>query len=393
MLPILIDYRHRIADNSYMYQRHLNLKKQMQKKSHFLLGPRATGKSWLIRNQLKEAQVFDLLDSDTFDRFLRRPAALGEEINNDLVVIDEIQKLPRLLDEVHRLIEKKAIRFLLTGSSARKLKSGGANLLAGRARSIHLYPLTHREITDFDMLKYCHRGGLPMIYDSDDYWTDLREYTQLYMREEIVNEAVVRKVDHFARFLDVFGQASGEELNFQQVASDSGVPVRTVANFVEVLKDTLLAFELLPFTHTKKRKAIVRSKILLFDVGVANYLAQRKSFAPASQDFGKAFEHFMLQEIRAYLGYHAPDCRMQYWRTSGVAYEVDCILDDQAAIEIKSFDRFQEKSLRGLKALKEEKKVKNYFLVSRDPVRRKVEGIEVLPYNEFLTSLWAGEIV
>jgi predicted AAA+ superfamily ATPase len=376
-----------------MYKRILDLNAAMKTKSHFLLGPRATGKSWLIKSQLKEAQVFDLLNTDTFTRLLRRPHSFSEEIHSSIVVVDEIQKLPQLLDEVHRLIEERGTRFLLTGSSARKLKHKGANLLAGRARSLSMFPLTYRELHDFDLLKYCNTGGLPLIWKSDDYWADLREYVQLYLKEEIIAEAVVRKIDHYARFLDVIGRCSGEELNYQQISSDSGVPSRTVANFVEILKDTLLAFELEPFQKTRKRKSITKSKIFMFDVGVANYLAGRKEILARSEAFGKAFEHFLIQEIRAYLGYKKIDAPMTYWRTRGDQFEVDCVIGDSAAIEFKSFDNFSERSLSGLKALKAEKAVRHYYLVSRDPVPRKIDGIEVIPYETFLNLLWSGEIV
>ena len=375
-----------------MYKRYLNLKIALAKKSHFLFGPRATGKSWLVKHQLKDAQVFDLLDTDTHDRFLKRPGALAEEISKDLVVIDEIQKNTRLLDEVHRLIEERGIRFLLTGSSARKLKHGGANLLAGRARSLSLYPLTSDELVDFDLLKYCSYGGLPLIYQSDDPWLDLKEYVHLYLKEEITAEAIVRRVDHFARFLDVIGLTSGEELNYQQVASDAGVPPRTIANFVEVLKDTLLAFELEPYKKTKSRKATSKSKLYLFDVGVANYLAGRKELSFKSEVFGKAFEHFIIQEVRAYLGYNNKDESMMYWRTVGGKFEVDLIVGNQFALEIKGFDRFNEKSLKGLKELKSETKFKHYILVSRDPIHRSVDGIEVMGFKEFLKRLWGNEL-
>lgn len=376
-----------------MYKRVLNLKKMTLKKSCFLLGPRATGKSWLIQHELPDAQVFNLLDTSVFDRFIRRPSALAEEIQKNLVVIDEIQKIPRLLDEVHRLIEAKGIRFLLTGSSARKLKHGGANLLAGRARSLNLFPLTSMEITDFDLLKYCRYGGLPMIYLSETPWQDLKDYVHFYIKEEITAEAIVRRIDSFARFLDAIGQISGEELNYQQVANDAGVPPRTVAHFVEVLKDTLLAFELLPYNKTKKRKAVSKSKLYLFDVGVANYLAGRKEILFRSESFGKAFEHFLIQDIRAYLDYHQKDETLTYWRTVGGSHEVDCIIGDQVAIEIKSADIFQEKMLSGLKALKEEKKIKHYILVSRDPIARTVDGLRILHYQEFLKALWDDQIV
>ena len=391
MLPILLPFRQYVADNGNMYPRLLNLHTVLQKKSHFLFGPRATGKSWLIHEQLKSAQIFNLLESSTFDRFLRRPQSFAEEVNSPMVVIDEIQKLPRLLDEVHRLIEEKKIHFLLTGSSARKLKHGGANLLAGRARSLSLFPLISREITDFELEKYCNVGGLPMIYRSSEPWLDLKDYVHLYLKEEIIAEAIVRKVDHYARFLDVVGQCSGEELNYQQISNESEVPVRTVDNFIEVLKDTLLAFELEPFRKTKNRKAVTKSKIYLFDVGVANYLAGRREVLPGSEAFGKVFEHFMIQEIRACLSYRQIDEPMTYWRTGKGNFEVDCIIGKQLAVEIKSSERFQEKMLAGLRALKEEQQIKNYILVTRDPIERTVDGISVMHYSKFLDLLWSHD--
>ena len=376
-----------------MYKRVLDLVGPLRKKSHFLFGARATGKSWLIREQLKEAQVFDLLNVGTFDRLLKRPQSLSEEINSDLVVIDEIQKLPRLLDEVHRLIEEKRIRFLLTGSSAKKLKAGGANLLAGRARSLQMFPLTTREINDFDLKTYCNFGGLPMIYPSTEPWQDLKDYVHLYLKEEIIAEAIVRKIDHYARFLDAIGMSSGEELNYQKIASDSGVPARTVAGFVEVLKDTLVAFELEPFQKTKKRKATSKSKVFMFDVGVANYLAGRKDSPMRSEAFGKSFEHFIIQEVRAYVGYNQLDLPLCYWRTTTGQYEVDCVVGDQLAIEIKSSENFNLKMLTGLKELKVEKKVKRLILVTRDPISRTVDGVEVLSFHTFLDQLWNGNLL
>lgn len=370
-----------------MYKRTLNLKSALKEKSHFLFGPRATGKSSLIKEQLKTAQVFDLLDSDTYDRFLRRPKALSEEIDNKLVVIDEIQKLPRLLDEVHRLIETKKIKFLLTGSSARKLKSGGANLLAGRARSLQMHPLTMKEITDFDLLKYVTIGGLPIIYQSKKPELDLKEYVQTYLKEEIQAEALVRNIDHFARFLDSFGALSGTELNYQKIADDAGVPVRTVASYVEILKDTLIAFELTPFTKTIKRKSVSKSKIFMFDVGIANFMKGITSINLKSENFGNSFEHFCLQEIRSSISYQQKNLPMSYWRSTTGDFEVDCILGKEMAIEIKSSDRFQEKYLKGLRAFKEEGLVKRHILISCDPVKRIVDGIEVIPFTQFFKDL------
>lgn len=255
-----------------------------------------------------------------------------------------------------------------------------------------LFPLTRSEIPDFDLLTYCSHGGLPMIYSSDEPWLDLRDYAHLYLKEEVMAEGIVRKVDHYAKFLDVIGRGSGEELNYQQISNDSGVAPRTVAHFVEILKDTLLAYELEPYRQTKSRKAVAKSKIYLFDVGVANYFAGRKSLLTRSPEFGRSFEHFLIQEIRAYLGYHQQDLPMTYWRTLGGAFEVDCLIGNEAAIEIKAAESFQEQHLRGLRALKEEKQFKNYYLVSRDPVPRVVSGIHVIPYGDFLDRLWAHDI-
>ncbi|MFZ4715882.1 MAG: ATP-binding protein [Bacteriovoracaceae bacterium] len=368
------------------FNRTLNLQKQMKEKSHFLFGPRTTGKSWLVRQQLPKAQVFDLLDFDIYERFLKRPKSLSEEIEHNLVVIDEIQKIPKLLDEVHRLIETKKIKFLLTGSCARKLKRGGANLLAGRARSLELFPLTMDEIPNFKLDHYLNTGGLPAIFQSTNFHIDLKDYVNLYIREEVQSEALVRNIDHFVRFLDVIGMMSGKELNYQEIASDSSVAPRTVANFIEVLKDTLLAFELEPFILTKKRKAITKSKIYLFDVGVAGHMSARGNIVPRSEAYGDAFEHFCLQEIRARLSYGQSSLKMNYWRTQKGEFEVDCILGKEMAIEIKSSDRFQEKYLKGLKAFREEGIVKRHILISRDPIKRVVDGIEVIPYDYFFKT-------
>jgi predicted AAA+ superfamily ATPase len=256
-----------------------------------------------------------------------------------------------------------------------------------------MHPLTSHEIPQFNLRKYCNHGGLPMIYDSDEHWLDLRDYCSLYLKEEIRAEAIVRNVDHFAKFLDVMGQASGQELNYQKVASDSGVPVRTVANFVEILTDTLISYEVLPYNRTKKRKAVSRSKVYLFDVGVANYLAGRKSLLERTPEFGIAFEHFLMQEIRAYIQYQQLDTPMQYWRTLSGTYEVDLVLGQDIAIEMKSSQKFQEDMLKGLLAINEEQKWKRLICVTLDPVQKRIGPIEVLPYQKFLKLLWAGDLI
>ncbi len=365
----------------------------VKKKSIFLFGPRSTGKSYLLRQQLPHAAVFDLLDADVFARLTRRPKLLGEEITDaqNVVVIDEVQKLPALLDEVHRLIETRGLRFVLTGSSVRKLMRGGANLLGGRAWRAALFPLCSSEIPNFDLLTYLNRGGLPPIFLSKHPREDLRSYTNLYLREEIKAEALVRKVDHFARFLDVVGLQNGEELNFQGMSSDSGIPATTIQNYLQILEDTLLGFSVPSFGATKKRKAITRSKFYLFDVAVAGALANRGEVFAKSELFGKAFEHFILLEIRAYLSYRGQDDVLQYWRsTSG--YEVDCVVGNKLAIECKASDLVSERDLKGLKALAEEGLVEKFAIVSLDPTPRSIDGIQVYPWAHFLRDLWSDRL-
>lgn len=378
-----------------MYKRELQLGNLLAKKSFFLFGPRSTGKTTLIQQSLKKAQVVDLLHSTTFSTLLRNPSALEEMIlqPDEIVVIDEVQKLPEILDEVQRLIQKKNIRFLLTGSSARKLKHGGANLLAGRAREARLFPLTSVEIPQFDLLKILNQGGLPAIYDSDEPEEDLEAYVDTYLREEIKAEAVTRNVAAFAEFLDAIALSNGQEINFESMASDLQVSPGTLKNYFQILEDTLIGFSIPGFTQTKKRKAISRAKHYLFDLGVCRYLAKGSRIQYKSKAFGEAFEHFIILELRAYLSYRRLKHEMSYWRTT-TQFEVDLILGKQWAIEIKSTDNPTDKSLKGLRALMEERICKDYFLVCLVEQERKTkEGIRILPWKRFLELLWRDEIV
>ena len=256
-----------------MYKRILSLPNLLEMKSHFLFGARATGKSTLIKAQLKnEATVFDLLERDTYKRLLQEPSLLEKADPSKIIVIDEIQKIPSLLDEVHRLIQKNNTTFLLTGSSARKLKRGSSNLLAGRAWQANLFPLVSREITDFDLERYLTRGGLPQAYDSKYWQKELKAYISLYLREEVAAEALTRNLESFSEFLDLAALSNGQEINYQSFASDCGVSLNTIKNYFDILEDTLIGIKLPAFTKTKKRKAITRSKHYLFDTGVVNAL-------------------------------------------------------------------------------------------------------------------------
>ena len=375
-----------------IYGRKLFLPKILKQKSHFLFGPRSVGKTSLIESQLPNVKKYDLLDSDDFDRLIRRPKLIEEEWSpqDQILVIDEIQKLPKLLDSVQRLIQKHGVKILLTGSSARKLKRGGANLLGGRAWETHLHPLIFSEIDDFDLLKYLNRGGIPHVYLSSNPEQELRAYLNLYLKEEIIAEAQLRKVDQFVRFLDVLGLQNGEELHYQGISSDTGIPVTTVQTYIQLIEDTLIGYELSAFTKTKKRKAISRSKLYLFDLGVANHLAQKGEIRDGSELYGKVFEHFIVNEVRAWNTYTEQNQKLSYWRSS--THEVDLIVGNQFAIEIKSGKLVNEGQLRGLKALREEQLIQNYCVVSRDPHPRVVDGIQIYPYELFLELLWNGTL-
>lgn len=376
-----------------MYVRTLDLPTLLKKKSFFLFGPRGTGKTTLVRHRLMDVTVIDLLEIRTYREYLKDPSLISEQMLHPVVVIDEVQKLPDILDEVHRLIESRKVTFLLTGSSARRLKRGGANLLAGRAWWAELFPLTSREIPDFDLMTYLNRGGLPAIYPSEEYVEELRAYTALYLKEEIQNEALTRKVAQFSEFLDLMALSNGEEISYQSVAVDCGVSPNSIKNYIQILEDTLVAFQLKAYTKTRKRKAISRAKCYFFDIGVTNSLAGRGEILAGSELFGKAFEHLILLEVRAFISYRRKTIAMSYWRsTSG--FEVDLILADLWAIEIKGTKAIRDKHLKGLRALKEEGIIPKFAVVSCDRHERTTkDGIAIYPWQTFLDKLWQDEII
>ena len=376
-----------------MYKRILDLSTLLGKKSFFLFGPRGTGKTTLIQHTLPGTTVIDLLEIKTYREYLKNPSIISEQKLQPIVVIDEVQKLPEILDEVHRLIEAEKLTFLLTGSSARKLKRGGANLLAGRAWWAEMFPLTSSEIPDFNLTTYLNRGGLPAVYPSDDYIEELRAYAALYLKEEIQNEALTRKVVQFSEFLDLMALSNGEEISYQSIASDCGVSPNSIKNYIQILEDTLIAFQLKAFTKTRQRKAISRSKLYFFDIGVTNSLANRGEIMEGSELFGKAFEHFILLEVRAFLSYTRKNVRMCYWRSTS-RFEVDLILDNRWGIEIKSATSIQGKHLKGVRALKEEGIIQNFAVVSCDRYERKTQDdITIFPWELFLEKLWNGDII
>jgi predicted AAA+ superfamily ATPase len=366
------------------------LRAWLDQKSHFLFGPRQTGKSSWVRRALPEARVYDLLDSRVFAELSHRPARIVEELTpaDAIVVIDEIQRLPILLNEVHRLIEERGTRFLLTGSSARTLRRGGVNLLGGRARIRYLHPLTTQELgAQFDLARAIRRGTLPSIWFSADPKADLDAYAGTYLQQEIVAEGATRNASAFSRFLRVAAHCNATMVNFTKLGSDAQVPRTTVYEYFEILKDTLLVHEVEAFDRTKKRKPIQTSKYYFFDVGVVSAL-QGRLVEPATPEFGAAFETWLLHELLAHRDYVSGE-PVRYWRSTS-NYEVDFILGDHTAIEVKAKEHVSAADLRSLEALAEEKLLKRYVCVSLEARARKIGNIEVVPHGEFLKELWAA---
>jgi len=382
-----------MLDQGSYIPRLLDLATLAAKRSVFLLGPRQTGKTSLVKQVLGDARLLSLLDSDLYLTLNRRPATLRELIlpTDSIVVLDEIQKLPILLDEVHLILESSDTRFVLTGSSARKLRRGGVNLLGGRARSHTLHPFVARELGEaFDLRRALDVGLLPPVYLSEDPQADLRAYAGDYLREEIAAEGLTRNVPAFSRFLEVAALCNGQMLNYSALASDAQVPVSTVREYFQILEDTLVASRLPAWTESRKRKAIGTAKFYLFDIGVARHLQRRTSLRTRSPEFGEAFEAFIHHELRTYIDYSRRG-ELCYWRSLS-GFEVDFILNQRAAIEVKAKAPVGQRDLRGLRALQEEQGLARYVVVSLERSPRRLDGIEILPWQVFLERLWADDL-
>jgi len=361
--------------------------------SAFLWGPRKTGKTYWIKRQFTNTPLIDLLKTDVFADFAARPWLLRERYmeHKGMVLIDEIQKVPDLLNEVHWLIENSSACFLMTGSSARKLRRGHANLLGGRAWRYSMTPLTYLEADPFHLEEIMVSGLLPPHFLSPAPLQDLRSYVADYLKEEIAAEATIRNIPAFAEFLRVAALTSGELLNYTNVGRETGVSAKVVRNYFQILEETLLGYRINPWKKVKNRRLIETEKFYLFDVGVSNYLARRTPRA-GTHEFGHAFEHYILMELKAYQAYRNPELDIRYWRTS-TGFEVDFILEDMAvAIEVKGSARVHDTHTRSLRALQEEHRVKRAIVVCLEQEPRKAgHSVEVLPWQMFLEMLWSGE--
>jgi len=365
--------------------------------SIFFWGARQTGKSTLLKTLFPNALWFDLLISREYERLAKNPDIFRETVlanlNMSPVIVDEIQRIPTLLNEVHWLISNHGIRFILSGSSPRKILRSEANLLGGRALRYELYPLISVEIPDFDLLRALNHGLLPRHYDVASPNRLISAYIGSYLRDEIAAEARIRNIGTFARFLEIAALTNGEMVNYTSIASDCGISATTVKEYFQILEDTLVGRYLPSFQKRPKRRVIAAPKFYLFDVGIANYLLHREKIKQGSELFGKAFEHFIYQEIYAHSRYSGKEYPLYYWRTTS-QLEIDFVLGDhEVAIEVKAAEQANHRHLKGLKAFAEEYEVKKLILISNDPMPRLVDNILILPWKVFLERLWNEEII
>lgn len=376
------------------YSRILSLSTLLKQKSFFLFGARSTGKTSLIQAQLGDQCCYiDLLRSEYLLRLSQNPEQLESIIlqaKKEIVVIDEVQKLPNLLDEVQRL--SKDYRFLLTGSSARSLKRGHGNMLGGRAWEARLFPLVSSEIPKLDLSRYLRYGGLPHVYSSGNPGEELSAYVSLYLREEVMAEGIIRDLPRFSRLLKVAALSSARLINFTKLASEVGAAPSTVIEHFRILEDTLIGFFIEPWGRSKKRKEVARGKFFLFDTGVTHALAGTQTLDRNSDLFGRSLEQFIAMELRAYLSYRRLPFELNFWTThSGL--EVDFVIDRHLALEVKATSNVQDADLRGLRALSEEEDFQKRILVSLDPISRSIDGMNLMPVETFLSELWKGGLI
>ncbi len=385
-----------------MYRRFLDLPALAATRSFFLLGPRQTGKSTLLRASFPDALFFDLLDAQTFRSLAVSPALIGERARalrgrHRVVIVDEIQKMPELLDEIHRLMElEKSLRFILTGSSARKLRTRGRNLLGGRAGLVRMHPIVFTELGTVsprrpwtDLLRW---GGLPSVLDSETPKENLQAYVGLYLQEEIRAEGLARSIPNFSRFLETAAAMNGEILNYTKLGNDAQLSPRTVRDYFQILQDTLIGDLLPPFQRTRTRKAVTTEKFYFFDVGVTNALVERWALSPRTPEYGRVLEHLIERELRASIDYFRSDRHLFFWRSLS-RIEVDFVVAEGqkpvVAIEVKASRSVSSQDLKGLRAFCEDWPRVRKIVVSLEPHPRTTEDrIEILPVEQFLDRLW-----
>ncbi len=378
-----------------MYQRILDLTEPLTRKSVFLFGARQVGKTTYLTARFPHAVYYDLLSATTFRELSANPELLFQRAgSNDLIIVDEVQSLPTLLNEVQRLITAQpGVRCILTGSSSRKLKRSAANLLGGRATERSLWPLVSPELNFERFNDRLTIGGLPQILTSPNPSADLEDYVSLYLQQEIQFEGLVRNIESFARFLPLAALCNGKQVNFTEVASDAQVTPHILREYFQILEDTFVGIMLPAFRGTVRRKAVASAKFYLFDVGVTNTLLRRGVVGPGTEAYGEALEQLLILEVHSYLRYTGAKEPLTYWRSTS-KLEVDIVIGDRIAIEVKGKTVVTERDLKGLRALAEELPLQRKIVVANESARRRLDGgIEIIPIADFLRALWGGEIV
>jgi len=369
------------------------------KETFFLWGPRQTGKSTLLRSEYPDAVWIDLLKAEEYRRYLNNPEYLRQELpkrgDMPFVVIDEVQKIPALLDEVHWLHENQNIHFALCGSSARKVKRGHANLLGGRALRYEMFGFVSAELyPDFDLTRLLNHGYLPRIYLSDQPRRLLNAYVGNYLKEEIAAEGLVRNLPVFSNFLNLASLSDTEPVNFSTIARDCGVSSQTVKEHFQILEDTMLGRWLPSFRKRPKRRVAAGAKFYFSDVGIVNFLAKRGDIQQGSELFGKAFENWCFHELNAYNMYNEAFADFFYWRLAG-GTEVDFIINDmEIAIEAKASAKISAQHLKGLRSLiVDHPNVGRRIIICNETKLRITEdNIEIVPAEVFAAMLWDGEL-
>lgn len=375
-------------------ERVLSLESDLSDRSVFLFGPRQTGKTTFLRHQYPDAHWYNLLRGEDFLRLSMEPWRLAEETlylpARSVVVIDEIQRLPLLLNEVHALLEERDLRFILTGSSPVKLRRGGVNLLGGRARARYLSPLVFPEFDSWDLERIVAAGTIPPIYLSGEPWEDLRSYIGLYLQQEVQAEGLVRGIEGFSRFLRVAALGAGEQIVFERIASDAQVPARTIREYYLLLEETLLGRMVRPFNPREysSRKPVSRGKFYFFDVGIVQALSGRKTVAPGTSEFGHAVEQYVFMELEAWMRYRRIDGEVMFWRTVG-GMEVDFVIPGHYAIDVKAGGSVGRADLKGLREFHRAIADITPVLLCTEPRPRIIDGIEILPIRVFLERLWS----
>ncbi len=369
--------------------------------SAFLWGPRKTGKTTYLKTRFPKSVIYDFLQTDLFLEVSKKPSLLREqllakkkEVLKHPVILDEVQKVPQVLDEVHWLIENKGLSFILCGSSARKLKRGQANLLGGRAWRYEMFPLVSKEVKDLKLLQVLNRGMIPAHYLQAGFRKSLRAYVQDYLKEEVFDEGLTRNIPAFSRFFDAMGYSHGELTNYSNIARDCGVDAKTVKEYYQILVDTLLGRMVEPFKKRQERQVISKaSKFYLFDVGVAGAITRRHLEEEKGELFGRALEHFIFMELASQSSYQDLHYDINFWRTKS-GQEVDFVLGNgEVAIEVKGSSRVDNRELRSLNTFIEKYSPRQALVVCNEREERLHGRIRIMPWKNFLRDLWKGKII